>query len=61
MIFSDCYGDCSKGEFDLIVRGSSSQVKHEVMHILLKLDIDDAIKVTEDYLNHLETILKELD
>ena len=61
MIFSDCYGDCSKGEFDLIVRGPSNQVVHEVMHILVKLNPEDAIKVTEDYLRHLNDVLEDLE
>lgn len=61
MILSDCYGDCSKGEFDLIVRGPADQVVHEVMHILLKLKPEDAIKVTEDYMKHLKNIIEELE
>ena len=44
MILSDCYGDCHNGEFDLIVRGPADQVVHEVMHILLKLKPEDAIR-----------------
>lgn len=49
MIFSDCYGDCSKGEYDLIVRGKSDQVKHELMHILLSMEIEDVIEIVDKW------------
>lgn len=49
MIFSDCYGDCSKREFDLIVRGDRDQVKHELMHVLISMKIEDIIEVFDKW------------
>lgn len=59
MILSDCYGDCSKGEFDLIVRGPADQVKHELMHILLTMQPEDVIEVTEKWLMEIKESINE--
>ena len=50
MILSDCYGDTIEEEYDLIVRGPSDKVKHELMHILLMMRNEDVFEVVEDYL-----------
>ena len=61
MIFSDCFGDCSKGEFDLIVRGLDSTVKHELMNILLNMKPEDVIDITEMYFKQVTEDLNEQD
>ena len=60
MIFSNCYGDCHKQEYDLIVRGANDQVKHELMHVLLSMKSEDVMDVIEMWLNNvMEDLEKE--
>ena len=61
MILSDCYGNAVKGEYDLIVRGPSDKVKHELMHILLMMRNEDVFEIVEDYLKFLKEGLNEND
>ena len=59
MIFSDCFGDYSKKEFDLIVRGNRNQVKHELMHVLLSMSTDDVMDIIEMWLRQIMEDLEE--
>lgn len=52
MIFSNIWGDCTNGDFDIIVRGSKHQVKHELMHVLIEMDDLDVIEIIDAYLKY---------
>ena len=61
MIFSDCFGDCSKEEFDLIIRGEPYKVRHELMHILLSMKEEDVLEVFELWFKELKERLEEIN